>query len=240
MGGKARMRNWLLQYFPDSGRRYCEPFAGKANVYFAARSQLRFTSWMLADIDPRFLVALACANFDKLPESVSKDEFKFWAKASSINGDLQQIAWLIEPRITYAGKGYKYGYSGSSGTHIGYKRDNYLKVCTAARELLQGTDIWERSWESMLPMLETGDFAYLDPPYHETIASFENVDHVELIDALNAAPFNWAVSGYRSDLYDTRLEFKCRFERERNSEIKSSNTGKREAVMETLWTNYEL
>ena len=240
MGGKARLRKWLLQYFPDSGRRYCEPFAGKANVYFAARLQLQFTSWMLADIDPRFLIALSCANFDKLPDSVSKDEFSFWVKAASVNGDLQQVSWLIEPRITYAGKGYRYGYNGSSGTHVGYSGSNYRKVCEAARGLIQGVSIWQRSWESMLPMLEAGDFAYLDPPYYETLASFENVDHVQLIDALNTAKFDWAISGYRSDLYDTRLEFKCRFECERNSEIKSSNSGKREGVIETLWTNYEL
>lgn len=238
MGGKARLRKWLVEHFPSSGQFYIEPFAGKGNVFYEAVQQLDFQYWELNDINTKFLHALRRADLKQLPQSVSKAQFEDW-KSRAVQGDL--IAQLIEPRITYAGKGYAHGYSGHSGTHVGYSGENYLKVCQAARLLLDSVSyVKERDWRETLELADQSCFVYLDPPYLNTVASYSNIDHYELILQLNAASFDWAISGYRSDLYDSRLQFKCRFEYERNSEIKSSNSGKREAVMETLWTNYEL
>lgn len=243
MGGKARLRKWLVEHFPESGQFYIEPFAGKGNVFFHAVQHLNFQWWELNDLDCRFLWALLSADLDLLPESVSKEEFVNWKQRAA---ESDPVALLIEPRITYAGKGYKYGYSGHSGTHVGYCGHNYRVMCESARRLLAKTGrgsylyIKQRDWRETLDLADHECFVYLDPPYHGTTAAYQNIDHHALIDKLNAADYLWAVSGYRSDLYDGRLEFKCRFECERNSEIKSSNTGKREAVTETLWTNYEL
>ena len=35
-GGKNRIANWLLGHFPQSGRIYFEPFAGRLNSFLAA------------------------------------------------------------------------------------------------------------------------------------------------------------------------------------------------------------
>lgn len=48
-GGKARLRSWLLPFFPRSGRMYLEPFAGRGNVFFAARAALDFQYWQVND-----------------------------------------------------------------------------------------------------------------------------------------------------------------------------------------------
>lgn len=238
MGGKARLRKWLVDHFPSEGQFYVEPFAGKGNVFYEAVQRLRFQYWELNDLDAKFLYCLRTADLTGLPESVSKDEFAGWKVRAA---QCDPIAQLIEPRITYAGKGYGYGYSGHSGTHVGYSGANYRKVCLEARRLLANVSyVKQRGWQETLDLADGSCFVYLDPPYFGTNASYNNIDHEELIRRLNAADFDWALSGYRNDLYDSRLGFKCRFERERNSEIKGSNSGKREAVIETLWTNYEL
>jgi site-specific DNA-adenine methylase len=238
MGGKARLRKWLVEHFPDRGQFYIEPFAGRGNVFFHAVKHLNFQWWELNDLDAKFLYCLRTADLSKLPESVNRDEFLIW-KARAADGD--PIAQLIEPRITFAGKGYDFGYSGHSGTHVGYTGENYRKVCQEARRLLECVSfIKQRDWRETLELADQSCFVYLDPPYYGTTANYQNIDHYALIDTLNAADYLWAVSGYRSDLYDGRLRFSCRFERERNSEIKSSNRGKRVSVVETLWTNYKL
>lgn len=234
MGGKARLRKWLVSHFPDgdSGL-YLEPFAGKGNVYYEARRRLRYDRWALSDINAEFLFSVLRADLDSLPEAVDRSDFETWKNNKRL------IATLIEPRITFAGKGYGHGFSGSSGTHVGYSGPQYRRVCEAARVLLQDVDIQQLSWEQALDVFRPS-FVYLDPPYYGTNASYKNIDHGALIQRLNGATFDWALSGYRNSLYDTKLDFRCRFEYERNSEIKSSNSGKREAVIETLWTNYDL
>lgn len=236
MGGKARLRKWLVNHFPESGMFYCEPFAGKGNVFFHAVQQLKFTYWELSDLDLTFLDALRCADLSQLPDAVTKVTFPYWRERDDF------ISRLIEPRITFAGKGYAHGFSGSSGTHVGYSGPLYRQVCEAARGLLESRPVkfWLRDWRETLEMADQSCFVYLDPPYLDTSASYANIDHTELISRLNEASFDWAISGYRSDLYDGHLRFKCRFERERNSEIKSSNVGAIQPVTECLWTSYEL
>lgn len=239
VGGKARLRAWLTDRFPSEGSFYEEPFAGKTNVFFLAAQKLKFNYWILSDIDTAFLESLALADLDSLPPSVTKETFTTWRERAEGN---DPIARVIEPRITFAGKGYRYGFSGTSGSHVGYDGRRYRETCLSARDILRVATVRRRDWRETLDLAtgEAGEFLYLDPPYYNTNAPYGQIDHRELVKRLNSASFLWALSGYRNDLYDARLEFKCRFEYERNSEIKSSNSGKREPVIETLWTNYEL
>jgi len=234
MGGKARLRKWLISHFPAQADMYLEPFCGKGNVYYAACDSLFCFNWILADIDGSFLTALQTANLNELPETVEKADFSFWRNSSS------PIATLIEPRITFAGKGYRYGFSGSSGTHVGYNGALYKKVCEQARTLLKNALIITGDWETTIQYAQNEAFVYLDPPYYATDACYPNIDHSTLIDCLNAASFKWALSGYDNELYRYKLKFKTCHKYERNSEIKSSNTGMRTPVIECLWTNYSI
>lgn len=235
MGGKARLRKWLVSLMPKCCNTYVEPFAGKGNVFYLAKSIIKATHWCLSDIDYRFLWALRWADLDRLPESVSKADFVYWKSRVG-----SSTAILIEPRVTFAGKGYRYGYSGSSGTHVGYSGKLYKEVCIAARRLLMDAVIKEQSWESALALLGVDDFVYLDPPYLGVGACYTNIDHVALVKALNDAPFRWLLSGYDNSLYASSLHYVHKVTHERNSEIKSSNRGVRTPVTETVWMNYEL
>ncbi len=232
MGGKARLRTWLISHFPSNIETYVEPFAGKANVFFEAKKVGIAKRYVLNDLDTNFLCALVGADLSLLPEKVDKTDFSYWKDNPSL------IAKLLEPRITFAGKGYKHGYSGSSGTHVGYSRDSYLQVCKAAREMLEGQDveITTGTWQAAVAGCDSNSFVYLDPPYLGTKSCYENIDHSELIAWLNQTKARWAVSGYSSPAYEKTLIFTERFEKKRNSEIKSSNSGNYEEVTEVLWT----
>lgn len=78
MGGKARLRKWLIEHFPKKGRTYLEPFAGRGNVFYLACQKLDFQNWQLGDIDISFFCSLLTSDLDQLPEIVSKDDFRKW------------------------------------------------------------------------------------------------------------------------------------------------------------------
>uniref|UniRef100_A0A6M3LCC9 Putative methyltransferase n=1 Tax=viral metagenome TaxID=1070528 RepID=A0A6M3LCC9_9ZZZZ len=173
----------------------------------------------------------------ELPEKVERGGFVEW-RNRAVRDDA--VALVLEPRITFAGKGYRAGFSGSSGTHVGYSRAAYARVVAAAQDALrcENVTVIERNWLDSLNTLEAGDFAYIDPPYYGTSACYDNISHESLVARLNTAPFQWALSGYPSPLYDDELRYAHRYVRERNSEIKSSNARQRTPVNEVLWTSY--
>jgi len=232
MGGKSRLRKWLISKFPKSGRRYIEPFAGLGNVFYQARKDLSFKSWHLGEIHD-FFTALLNADLDKLPDSVSREEFDFWRKDDSY------IATLIEPKITFGGKGYKSGFDGGHPSHPPYKGSLHRETCEQARELLKDVEVKKCNWTDWdYNSLGSEDFVYFDPPYFGTKAPYPNINHTDLIHLLVSAKFKWAVSGYdNNNMYNYFLTCN-KHSKQRNSEIKSSNTGKYEGVVETLWTNY--
>jgi hypothetical protein len=48
-GGKARLAPALVEMMPRTGGLYCEPFAGRGNVFFHAAQVLKFERWQLND-----------------------------------------------------------------------------------------------------------------------------------------------------------------------------------------------
>lgn len=237
MGGKARLRKWLVKHFPRRGARYIEPFAGKGNVFYLAYEQLTFSEWWLCDLfSTPFLTALQVVDLQQLPETVTRADFTQYATHPE-----EPIARVIEPRVTFAGKGYRAGYSGSSGTHVGYSGAAYRSVCGLAQTILRHptVHIVEQPWEATLDGVTPQDFVYCDPPYWGVEANYANIDHALLVDRLNALPCRWALSGYEAPPYRGLL-YRGHSTYERNSEIKSSNARERQPVIEHLWTSYSL
>lgn len=232
MGGKARLRKWLISHFPKEGIKYIEPFAGLGNVFYLSKKELSFNEWHLGDINS-FLSSMLAADLNELPDTVSKYDFQFWKESDS------PIAKIIEPKITFAGKGYKAGFDGGHPSHPPYNGKLHRIICDEAKRLLQGVKIKQICWTEWNYLdLDVDDFVYFDPPYFNTKAVYPNIDHTRLVETLNSMKCRWALSGYDNHVYQKELHFKCRYEKTRNSEIKSSNTRKYEAVSEVLWTNF--
>lgn len=231
MGGKVRLRKWLIEKFPQNGRIYFEPFAGLGNVFYLSKQQLKFSEWQLNDINP-FLKILQNFDVNELPCTVNKDEFSYW---KNLNSNCSKI---IEPRITFGGKGYSFGYSGSSGNHVGYSRENYQLQVLNAKFLLANCLITTACYKEIdFSKFTSEDFIYFDPPYFGTKASYPNIDHLKLIQMLNSLECKWAISGYENEIYSS-LRFLKKFSIQRNSEIKGSSKKAYSGVREILWTNY--
>lgn len=233
MGGKSRLRKWLVEHFPKEGNTYVEPFVGRGNVFYWARQVLKFSTWHLNDIDTAFFRALLEVDLATLPESVDRESFK------NFKNNRDAVSIVIEPRITFAGKGYEAGFDASTGRHAPYTGKCYREVCGNARQLLEGVKITELDWEAALSGYGEGDFVYLDPPYITGKTPYPGIKHGKLVEILNDAPFKWALSGYTSELYTEKLKFERMVIRERNSEIKGSNSRSYEPVNEHLWMNYK-
>lgn len=156
MGGKARLVDWLLNYFPKTGDRYVELFAGRANAFFAARQELIFRSWELQDLDASFLVALKTADLEDLPTAVRQSDFEFWKQLAEEN---YPIAKVIEPAITFSGKGYKHGYQSGTNNYHFFEQRAKLQ---AGQNLLQGCKVSSGHWRSFVfPLYHQKTFVIL-------------------------------------------------------------------------------
>lgn len=234
-GGKVRLRSWLAGLFPPGGDRYVEPFAGMGNVFFHARKTLDYKHWTINDPNTEpFFRAVLEVDLDILPDTVDRQTF-----AALKESPQDALSRVLEPRVSYAGKGYKYGYRGDHGTHVGYRKVNYFPMLEAAKHLLRDVSLCSLEWD-MLPyhLLGSEDFVYLDPPYLGTeIGTYPNIDHEKLLHTLEDAKFRWAISGYETDLYLDVLG-PPQGSKERASEIAATNGISGMRRLECLWTNY--
>jgi len=138
------MTSWLLSYFPKEGQHFVDVFAGCGNVFFAAKQSLHFKQWHINDQHNfAFLKSLIQVDPNTLPDRVNKDDFEQWAHAKT------HAARVIEPRVTFLSKGYDYGHSGDSGTHIGYRGEKYKSMVQSAKELLSKVTVTGQHWEEL-------------------------------------------------------------------------------------------
>lgn len=232
-GGKAKLRKWLLHFFPRKGGRYIELFAGRANVFFLACQHLHFDRWELYDKDVRFLKALQVVDCSKFPDSVEKHEYSEWTARTD------PVARVLEPVLSFFGKGYD---STTGFQEKMYKYGPYRDKCERSQVLLYSTVIQEQLWDSFaFDSLTPDDFIYCDPPYYRTDGShYDNIDHFNLCRVLNKLPCRWALSGYANMLYERNLNFKFVTRSDRTAEMKRARQGFGASVTETLWTNYHL
>jgi site-specific DNA-adenine methylase len=240
-GGKARLREWLVPFFPRVGRTYLEPFAGRGNVFFKSRSVLKFARWQLNDLNTAsFFRALREVDVRDLPDRVDQacfDRMKLdWSDT---------VARVVEPRVRFFGVGGFKGVDdvskrmpGGGGKDV-YSGRCYRMTVLRAQRLLRAVEVTGAPWET-LPWgtLDHRDFVYLDPPYFDCAdVGYGEIDHEALVGLLQGARFRWALSGYDSALYRQALGTPST--RERTASMRSPNAGGKRADInvECLWTN---
>lgn len=207
-GSKASIRKWILPHMPQEGDRYIEPFAGRANMFFLAKTHLNFKRWVLNDLHTyQFLIQLFTLkdeDLDCFPEQMTWDlykEFKNkWEKDKT-----QSL--LIEPGIAHLGH-YRSGWMGKySGTRK-WNRDQYKERILKAHNLLQGQiAITGITWSSLpWDSFDSEDFVYFDPPYMNTEHRYySDIDHEDFLRRVKTLKCKWLLSNSDNPFYRENL-----------------------------------
>lgn len=198
------MAKLLVSLMPPEGRRYVEPFAGRANVYWSAATELDFTQWHLNDIRTiPWIEAIRYHGHDlRVPRMTRAEYLKRWA-------DSKQgcpYATMLAPYLTFAGAGY--GAGGFKGNRkIALTASGFQQSIRMAQNILRATSptLTALDYREVLQDLGEDDFVYLDPPYldAEVGKAYQpgDLDHRELVDILAKASYRWMLSEYDHPMY---------------------------------------
>ena len=198
-GSKRKLIPVLLDHVPATYRRYVEPFAGSACLFFALRppdailgdfNTALIETYGQIRLHPRRLARALCA----LPAS-SRTYYSLRAQEPSSLGSLQRaLRFLYLNRRCFNGV-YRVNRQGQFNVPIGKQTGQappeaaFVRSAFALRRALLVADDFERTVERV----RKDDFVYLDPPYTPEsrpaygeygYGAFSRDDHARLITAL--------------------------------------------------------
>lgn len=204
-GGKSFLASEILKYVPKQGRKFIEPFAGRANVFFRAVAEgFTYQQWVLNDLlTAPFLHAVRDAG-DTVVVPPRTPEEHDRQKALALNGDLPALC--LEPWLCFNGGTFEaMGRSSGGGyrTPESYQQNLRLAHKTLAHASPRITNLdWLECLEA--EQLGSDDFVFLDVPYIDCDVTAYKPDSVvtpELIAYLKSAPFQWILSEYKQPIY---------------------------------------
>lgn len=226
-GGKFRIANWIMSFFPEH-KCYVEPFGGAAGVLLQKR---RAYAEVYNDLDSQvanfFKVMREPDDRQALIRSLvltpyARTEFDSAWEPSS---DRIESARRLCVRAQMG-----FGSGGASRSDIGFRIDTkrdygtaqslwvqYPEAIAAAGERMSGVLIENRPAISVMQQHDAIDtLHFVDPPYLHTTRSRQGIagyahemtdaQHIELLDAVLGLEGYVVLSGYRSELYTTRLQ----------------------------------
>lgn len=234
------LAEWIVSAFPKQGATYCEPFAGRGNVFFRAAESEGFERWRLNDMQTApFLRALRDTRERVSAPEITEESFRAH-KEGFANGNPLSALW--EPLLTFSGGGYANAgpniasrYPGKVATGKGYS-DRVFRAGEILRRT--GAEITQDDWRQSLAGLGREDFVYLDPPYDGASVRAYNgksVDIGELVSTLLEADFLWVLSEYENR-HTVRLgrPFAIKARRVTTGQQRVAGNGR----MECLWRNF--
>jgi len=255
-GGKQALARKLISFFPSDIETYYEPFLGGGSVFFRLQPRIA----VLSDLN-NWLIDTYIAIRDDwkrvaslLDEMVNtKEAFLKYRSMSTKNMDIwHRAAHLIYLNKTCFRGLFRVNRNGEFNVPYGnYKRRYYSpQNLEAVSRSLQRAQLRCCDYEEALREAGSGDFAYLDPPYHKlggfsdfnryTSQKFKEKDHQRLAEfcrELDSRGVKWAQSNSSTDfvrgLYANYRQFDIHSRREINL-----NSGNRNSK-ELLITNYD-
>lgn len=248
-GAKWRVAQWIINFFPEH-HSYIEPYFGSGAVLFnKPRSNIETVN----DMDGEVVNFFECIKKD--PERLA-DEVYMTPYSRAVYKD----AYTICPADSFErarnffircnmGHGFR-----TTGEKVGWKNDvkgrerAYAAAAWAkapdtiisAAERLRGVQIDNRPANEFIPRFnDPRVLVYADPPYllntrhgkqyrHE----MSEDDHAELLEILKAHQGAVILSGYESELYNSKLQGW-------HKEYKDNHTQTASKKQEVLWMNFE-
>lgn len=246
-GGKWRIAEWIISYFPEH-KVYCEPFFGSGAVFFNKQPcYIETINDMNGDIVNLFRV---CRDYpEELAKAInltpfSRDEF---VKCNTPSDNP-----IEQARRTLVRYHQSFGTSNSSKTSwrnvqiYGGPRcatmwnclpDTIMNCCGRLKEAqIENTDA--------LTLIERYDnentLIYLDPPYLQNLrkknmykCEMSDEQHIEMLRLIKKSKSKIILSGYDNDLYNSELFNWVTAEKETIAQMGLHRT-------EKLWMNFEL
>lgn len=235
-GGKWRLADWLISYFPPHSV-YVEPFGGAASVLLQKpRSYAEVYNDLDGDIVNVFRVLQCREKRERLIEML---RFTPYARAEF------NLAWeptdddVERARRVIIRAQMGFGSAGATKGSSGFRRDTERRYTTAMQDWVRYPDCLPPIISRMtgvqlenrpaLDVIRTNDrpgvLFYVDPPYlHDTRVmdgstryyrhEMTAADHVELLDRLNQVQGMVVLNGYPSELYENALREWTTFSRQ--------------------------
>ena len=177
-GGKTQLLSQLDQLFPKRFKRYTEPFAGSAAVFFHLRNMFNDLPATLVDSNLELMNCYRVVrdSLEKLlplldNHQKSHDKKYYYEMRETDVDSLDEVARAA--RLIYLNKTcynglYRVNRKGKfnvpMGSYINPRIFN-LNTLSAASEALQGVELRVYDFSLALEEASEGDFVYFDPPY---------------------------------------------------------------------------
>jgi len=251
-GSKGRLSGRICELAPPSGKVFCDVFAGRGSVAFAAMTLLDYQSyWINAVGTDKFFHGLwqrssFAADLERQRSKKFYDQMKVLAEFQYVK---PTRAALMEAFLCFSGGTLEdAGLRGGAGGvgQLGFKH----KVHHACSLLcVREHRITSMDYQDALAELTDQGFAFIDPPYKNAkVKSYDDtmLDHTELVKILLQAKFKWLLTEYRNGVYrpltekfGEPLEIKVQKTMENSNPSRGKGKkGKRKKVAECLWKNY--
>jgi site-specific DNA-adenine methylase len=253
-GGKCKIREHILRLLPPRGQRYVEPFAGRANVFWAVATKLEYQEFWLNDLLTfPFLDGLKISSLYAIPDWKDPTVFERMRERNrrKVLADGRKFperyppAPLLESYLTFNGGTYedasRRSEKGKGKTQTGFDRDvrNAYAIINKTRPHLTRLD-----YTVVLAECGSEDVVFLDPPYYENcdVRGYKDdmLNHHQMIDLLLNARFRWVLSEYPDEIY-VRAFGKPLIELDCQKIIKANARGrgkKSDRAPECLWRNF--
>ncbi len=181
VGGKAQLLPQLDRFFPAAIERYVEPFLGGGAVFFHLKARFPHLRARLRDNNQEVIncyrvvqeqpESLMDLLDEHLREFLKSREIYYYLTRSQhhLENPLQRAARMIFLNKTCFNGLWRVNARGEFNVPIGsyervklYDRNNIM----AASRALKGVDLKAQDFRRTLEETRTGDFVYIDPPYH--------------------------------------------------------------------------
>ncbi|WP_251956134.1 DNA adenine methylase [Nostoc commune] len=173
-GGKSRLIQQYIPYFPKSYKNYYEPFLGGGAVFFYLQPSTAF----LTDINAELINTYCCVR-DHVEELISllkehkirhDKDYYYSIRNHSGGTDIEKAARLIYLNKTCFNGLYRVNSQGKFNVPLGrYDNPNICSevLLKAASEALSYAEIKQADFTEILNhATSSDDFVFFDPPYH--------------------------------------------------------------------------